>query len=236
MKRVCLSIVFVWLLASFAFAQSAQQVPPNPSPSAAPAAGSDADIKGAFATTLVKGLDTKKLKEGDTVICQTSGVLRSRNGIMIPSGSKVIGHVTKVDSKSKGAAMSSLAISFDKIEVSKGKEFAMKGVLQAVGPSLGSSAPDTGSMSGSGQMMSGHGGTTEQAPPSEGAVAGPNSGVHPIAGAGTHAILIPDSQGVLGLKNLQMDKDSTLTSSEKDIKLESGTQMMIRAEISMPVQ
>jgi hypothetical protein len=42
--------------------------------------------------------------------------------------------------------------------------------------------------------------------------------------------------GVLGIRNLQMDKDSVLTSSNKEVKLDSGTQMMIRAEIAVPVQ
>jgi len=231
-------MVVVWFLASFAFAQATQQVAPNPSPSdaPAPATGSDADIKGAFPTTLVKSIDTKKLKEGDIIICQTAGALRSRSGLMIPSGAKIIGHVTKVESKSKGAVNSSLAISFDKIEAAKGKEYSMKGILQAVGPSLGGNNLDTGGMSGSGQMMPGHGDTSTMAPPSQGSVAGPDSGIHPLSSGGSKPILIRDSQGVLGIKNLQMDKDSTLTSNDKDIKLESGTQMLIRAEISIPVQ
>jgi hypothetical protein len=47
-------------------------------------------------------------------------------------------------------------------------------------------------------------------------------------------ILRPTSQGVLGVKNLQMDANGVLTSPAKEVKLDSGMQLMIKAEIDLP--
>jgi hypothetical protein len=232
MKRFCLSVVLLCMFATMVFAQGS--VAPNPSPNTqATASGSDADIRGAFPTTLAKSIDTKKLKEGDVILCQTAGALHSSNGLMIPSGAKVIGHVTKVESRSKGGANTELAIAFDKIEVTKGKEYSMKGVLQAIGPSLGSSGPDTGSMSGSGQLMSGG---SAQGGSSAGTSAPPVSGMQVSEPRNGTPILNAQTKGAAGMKNLELDSNGVITSPEKDIKLQDGTQMLIRAEISVPTK
>jgi hypothetical protein len=49
-------------------------------------------------------------------------------------------------------------------------------------------------------------------------------------------MLTSESKGVLGFKNLEMNSDSVLTSSGKEVKLDSGTQMLIQAAIPIPVQ
>jgi hypothetical protein len=160
--------------------------------------------------------------------------------MLIPSGTKVIGHITKATAKSKGDPDSSLGIEFDKMELSNKKELDMKGILQAVAPSLGNSGPDTGvagsgSLGGSGSRGgSGAVGTTP--PPSNDAVAGPNAGIHPLEGSSTHPMLTSESTGALGFRNLEMDKNNLLTTSGKEVKLDSGTQMMIRVQIPVPVQ
>lgn len=201
------------------------------------ASAQESEIRGAFPARLVKTLDSRKLKEGDTVVCQTSATLHSRSGLLIPSETKVIGHVVQTQARGKGAAQSSLEIVFDKIELPGGKEIPMKGVLQAVGPSLDDGGPDTGP--GGGLGMGGHGGNaadTATTPGPTNGVAGANSGVHALTDTRSRPILNAQSQGVLGIKNLEMGKDSILTSTEKEVKLESGTQMLIRAQIEKPVE
>ena len=76
---------------------------------------------------LPKGIDSKKLKEGDTVMCQTVTPLRTSVGI-IPSGSKVVGHVTVAKARSNGDSESTLGLAFDKIEYGKGKEAHVEGL------------------------------------------------------------------------------------------------------------
>ena len=47
-------------------------------------------------------------------------------------------------------------------------------------------------------------------------------------------ILVPTSQGVLGLKNLEMGSDGVLTSTGKEVKLDAGTQLLINVQIDLP--
>lgn len=240
MRRSVVAFLFILLAISLSSGQAAPSASQaartaSAAPDAAP--HRDAISRGAFPMTLTKALDSKKLKDGNIVICHTSGVLHLGSGMMIPSGAKVIGHITQAKARSKGDSESSLAMVFDKIEVAKGKEIPMKGTLQAVGPSLGSnSGPDTGEAS-PGTLPTGHtGNVTAMPPPTQGAVAGPNSGIHTLNLSGSHPLLNAESTGVLGIKNLEMSKDAVLTSSGKEVKLDSGTQMLVRAEIEIPVQ
>ena len=139
MKRLCVSAVLAVLSISLCFAQSTTPPAAGAQGTSAQAAPSNPDnqIKGSFPVRLEKSIDSKKLKEGDTVVCQTVTAVHSRSGLMIPSGAKVIGHVTQAQARSKGDSDSTLAITFDKIEYAKGEEIPMKGTLQAVGPSFG---------------------------------------------------------------------------------------------------
>ena len=236
MKRTGTFVAFVLLAATIASAQGTAATPDAAQASAA----TDSGLHGAFPVALSKSLDSKKLKEGDTVVCTTTAALHSKSGLLIPSGTKVIGHITKATAKSKGDPDSSLGIEFDKMQLSNKKELDMKGVLQAVAPSLGNSGPDTGvagggSLGSSGSRGGGSGaGTTP--PPSNDAVAGPNAGIHPLESSSTHPMLTSESTGVLGFHNLEMDKNNMLTTNGKEVKLDSGTQMLIRVQIPVPVQ
>jgi len=191
------------------------------------------EIRGSFPVTLSKSLDSKKLKDGDVVICQTAAALHARSGFLIPSGSKVIGHVTAAQARSKGDPQSSLAIAFDKIVIGKNEDIPIKGTVQAIAPSLGDSGPTTGAASPGTLPMGRNAGDAATMPPPSPSLdgVGPNSGIHPVTVGGSHPILLSDSQGVLGFHNMEMDKEHVITSSDKEIKLESGTQIMIRAEI-----
>jgi hypothetical protein len=232
MKRVLMLSQFAMLALVLAgvmllTGQAIAQAPATPA--ASPCTGST--LCGSFPTTLVKALDSKKLKDGDVVVVQTAGPIRA-HGMMVPTGAKITGHITQAQAKSKGDSTSSLAMVFDKIEITKGKELPMKGVVQAIAPSLGDhNGPDSAEMMGSGQMMPGHSdGTTT---PTNGG----NSGIRPLnATVGTRPMVNNESQGVLGFKGLEMDKDGVITSSGKEVKLDNGTQIMLKSEIQMPVQ
>ncbi len=227
MKRLRVWAVFAALSISLCNAQGTtpQAAGAQGTPAQAAPSNPDNQIKGSFPVRLEKSIDSKKLKEGDTVVCQTVTAVHSRSGLMIPSGSKVIGHVTQAQARSKGNSDSTLAIAFDKIEYSKGEEIPMKGTLQAVGPSLGGAALDT---SASPPQLSTKGGNGSSPPPTSSMqIGGPSSGT-PILG--------PSSQGVLGVKNMQMDANGVLTSPGKEVRLDSGMQLLIKAEIDLPAR
>ena len=78
MKRWYVSVLLTLFAAALCWAQNdtPQATAPNP---AAPTQSdsSNADIKGSFPVMLVKGVDSKKTKEGDVVVCQTVAALHS---------------------------------------------------------------------------------------------------------------------------------------------------------------
>lgn len=220
MNRLALSVVFALVAASMCLGQDAAATQ-------TPAMGaSDPNVlHGTLPASLAKSIDSKKLKEGDEVDAKTISPMRTGGGVMIPSGSKIVGHVTQSKARSKGDSEASLGIAFDKIELPGGKSMAIKGTLQAVGPNPSETGPDTGAAGGG--TMAAHGGdpTTMASP-----VSGP--GVAPgtkLGGAGGGKMLTPQSTGVVGIKNLQLD-NSVLTSTGKEVKLDTGAQMMIKAE------
>jgi hypothetical protein len=251
MRRRHILVLLALFVASVCYAQdnaAQEDLTPGPTDS------SGAALKGTFPVTLLKGLDSKKMKVGDVVVCQTVAALHMRNGLMVPSGAKVIGHIAQVTARSNGSPDSTLTMAFDQIEYAKGKELPMKGTLQAIGPSLGE-GPNTG-FAGSNVLMGGHsasgatgtrsgaGGTGRSAGAnvdSPGGSSTPGTTMGPQAtSAGnpssTRPVLLATSQGAVGVKNLQLDADGVISSPGKEVKLDNGTQMLIRAEISAPVE
>lgn len=236
MNRFAVLAVSLLLATTLCLAQTSTS-PATSTTASSTAQATAADVQsalphGVFPVALANGLDSKKLKEGDKVVCTTTALVRM-GGLTIPSGAKVIGHVTQAKARSNGDAESSLGMQFDQIQMPGGKTIAMKGIPQAFAPHLGGSGADTGAASPG--TMPGHGGETLMPPPTDTAVSGPNSGYHPLNNRGPIPILTSQSVGVLGLRNLEMDKDSVLTTSGKEVKLDSGTQVLIRAEIQVPV-
>ncbi len=208
---------------SFACTLAAQTASTPTAGTQAASANPDNQIKGAIPVKLEKSIDSKKLKEGDTVVFQTVSSVHSRSGLMIPSGSRIYGHVTQAKARSKGDSESTLAISFDKIEYGKGEDLPMKGTLQAVGQNLGGNSLDTGASQSS---LSTKGGGGASAPPTSSMqISGPSSGTK---------LLNANSQGVSGVKGLEMDSNGVLTSPGKEVKLDNGDQILIHAEIDLP--
>jgi hypothetical protein len=217
MSRAVWFLSFVVLAVSICSAQSTES---STQSSASPAPAGRAAIP----TSLAKSLDAKKLKVGDEVTTNTTLGMQI-HGTFIPSGSKVVGHVTSVETRAQGASQSSLGIAFDKIELPGGKALPIHGAIQAVGanprPELTTGAAGSGTLS----KDTGSQGATVPGPVS---TVG-NLGADPEQAAGPKLDL--HGTGVLGIRNLELDKDAVLVTTAKDLKLDSGTQVMIRAEI-----
>lgn len=237
---------------------SAQATPHSPSAPAnagnTASSGGQQQGGGVIPVELAKSLDAKKLKQGDAVEARTSAEMNGPNGLVIPRGSKVIGHITEAHARSKGDQQSSLGVVFDKLEVKGGQELPANATIQAVGAAPnanafaaanpGAPAPEAG-MATQGQAnrdtgnMAGMGGTNPRGTNSS-TVPGSNpssaqagsapaaSDVPANAGTNSSQQLTAQSTGVIGIKDLQLGPDSVLTSSGKDVKLDSGTRLILR--------
>lgn len=195
-------------------------------------ASTPSKFSGAFPAMLLKPLDSKKLKVGDPVVVQSVAKIHTASGVLIPSGTKMIGHVTQAQARSKGDPESSLAVVFDKLVLGKNEEVPVKGTLQAIGPAIYKTGPPDAGPATPGTTLSGGGAKGVGASGTAGFSTPPPSSStqsDPVAG-GVHPMVTPESKGVVGVKNLQMDDKSVISSTGKDVKLDEGTQIMIHVE------
>src|ERR1700734_2758388 len=183
---------------------------------------------------LAKSVDAKKAKVGDEVIARTmDDFLSDKNEVLGPRGSQIVGHVAEV-SPHQGNSPSTLGIVFDKMVLKSGTEVPLKASIQAIGPPE-STATFNDAMAG----QPGSGGMPSMSSPGRGAFGGtsPNPGgpptsADPTSGSATSGRLTPNAEGVVGISGLSLStgaaQDSSLTSPKHNVKLDGGTQMILR--------
>jgi hypothetical protein len=228
----------------------------NPSPSPEQNAGSTPTAQGSSSNAsqrsgdqhvvpieLSKALDAKKLKPGDPVMAKTTGILQFGNGMMVPIGSRVQGHITQAATRPKGGEQSSLGIAFDTI-LFKEAQVPVKTTIQAVGapPEWPLSNPANGNRGVSQPPVMGPGTPTNPSGAPYPGGAGNSTGGYPQTPSGypqtpsgqpdtaNSPVLGPKSEGVVGMRNVSLQPNSILTSTEKDLKLEAGTEMILRVQ------
>jgi len=185
-------------------------------------------------------LDAKKAKEGDKVEAYTTEAVKFGGEVILPRGTKLLGHVTQAAARAKGDDRSALAIQFDKAVVKKDQEMPLSVKLVAIAaaerefsgmtPSNSDPMADRGAAAAGGSPM---GAARPQPPPS-------NVPSFPAADAdaakpGAGGPLAPDSRGVYGLRDLQLlteaastgEQNAVITSSGKDVRLDSGTRLLL---------
>jgi hypothetical protein len=197
---------------------------------------------------LAKSVDAKKAKVGDEVAAKTiDDFLSDKNDVLAPKGSKVLGHVAEA-SPHQGESASTLGIAFDKIVLKNGTEVPLKASIQALGAPESNAASvndNMGAPANSGGMSpisspgrGSYGGTT---PNPGGTMPGTASNPAPAAqdagqssgqSAAVNGRLTPNAQGVVGMSGLSLStgaaQDSLLSSPKHNVKLDTGTQMILR--------
>lgn len=228
------------LVAQVSFAQAAQeQASGAPAPTQQPA---EMRVEPGITlrVELVKTIDAKKAKPGDPVVVKTVDELMSGSHVAAPQGTKIFGHVVAAAPR-QGDTPSTLEIAFDKISISADNEVPMKAVIQALAkpveiPAVGgygspgepAGAAPMGSPAG-GRM--GGGSPPIAATPNNGGLGNPNG--MPGAGSVASNARIPlNAQGVIGMSGISLSADaqanSTITSQKHNVKLDGGTQMILR--------
>jgi hypothetical protein len=207
---------------------------------------------------LVNPVDARKNKPGDAVVAKTTQDVKSDGQVVIPKGSRVIGHVTQANARAKGESQSSLGIVFDHALLKGGQEVPLNTTVQAVAAAqsaaYASTADDMGSMSsmGSGAVSSSArssegllGGVTSSAGATAGTVTNVATGIGGNAGGALNSAtsaggsvtgsLNSTSAGVVGLPGMTLNsatstmaQGSLITSTGKNIHLDSGTQMLLK--------
>ena len=251
--KILISLFCLTLLASNTFAQqptaetSAQQAPS----AVATAAAADQTQPQSFAAgtiigvELSKSVDAKKLKPDDPIEARTSVNMLSNGKIVMPRNTKVLGHVTSAKPHSKDSPDSMVGIAFDRLVMKDGHELPFRASVQAIGaplntfnsadapvsPVSGMSGPAGGSSGGSpgsmgGSQRSGGGGSSP-------APTYPGGELAPTVHTSSTGALDASSQGVIGLKDLTLSatpEASVVSSSSKNVHLDSGTQLILKVE------
>jgi Bacterial conjugation TrbI-like protein len=169
-----------------------------------------------ISAVLLKGIDARKAKVSDKIEAQIVVDLSANGSIVIPKGSKIVGHVTEAQGISKDPKNSRVGIVFDTVSMKDRGDVIILAVIQAIGP-----AGPTPNFS------------TKAGFPMAGSVGPPRSGGWGQASDKFGGSLDPSSQGVVGLKGLELSRSgaaSVVSSSSENVRLESGTQLILRTE------
>jgi hypothetical protein len=190
---------------------------------------------------LTKTIDAKKVKTGDPVEAKVTQDLKTTTGVLlVPKDTKMMGHVTQAQARNKEQKESQLGLSFDHAVMKNGSDVPLPMSIQAViaPPTLN----DTNSQSTTSQPTSAGGnmpengsarpGATAQTPSSPATNGVPATDAQ--AGSDPRQAITGDTQGVVGMPNVKLaatpsaGQGSVLSSEKNNVKLESGTFLLLK--------
>jgi hypothetical protein len=132
-----IKIVMIAGLLSLSCALTAQTSPaPAPQKTGTAAGASTPGIQGGsiLYAELARTLDAKKVKVGDTVTALLLADIISHGKIVAHRDSKLIGHVTEAQARSKETPESRLGVVFEKVILKGGQELPFHSILTALHP------------------------------------------------------------------------------------------------------
>jgi hypothetical protein len=199
---------------------------------------------------LTKPVDVRKNKAGDEVIAKATQDVKSEGHVIVPKGSKIIGHVTQAQARTKGQEESQLGIAFDHVILKDGTRMPVAFAIQAIARSeaeAAASAENDAMMAGNARettMAAGNAGAR-----GSGGVVGAAGNVVNTAGSATGATLntatragadvtalSSNSHGAVGLPALNLSSavsgsssaGSVVSSRSSNVRLDSGTRMILQ--------
>ena len=195
--------------------------------------------------SLTKTIDAKKAKTGEEVVAKVTQDMKSTSGeILVPKDTKVIGHVTEAQPHNKQQKESQVGILFDRAVMKDGNSMQMPMSIQAIigqqneqnNPGGGNS--DAAAPSGSTSPSNGSGarpGMSGSAPAPTSASGGNDMPSVNGTAKNSRPPITAQTQGVVGISNLTLNpaasnstEGSVVTSEKNNVKLESGTMMLLR--------
>ena len=246
MNKFWVATTTACLLTVSAMSQTSASGTPTPgqASTAASTGASHGSLVGAsILAELAKTIDVKKAKSGDEVTARLTQDLKANGAIVIPKGSKLVGHVTEAQAKTKDNTGAKLGVVFDKAVLKNGQEVIFTGVIRALSApvevptsSLGGGNTDRGVSNGGRGIGIGPvamGGASNPANANVGSPSGmpantPSSNnPAPAAANGVSN----DSRGVIGMDGVELNntaQSSVFSSANHNVKLDSGAQIMVQ--------
>jgi hypothetical protein len=253
MKTILACTCGVLLAVGVAAAQDSPTSAPAPSQSSALQPASSTSTPAAAPTRIAPGsvipvslsktIDAKKVKTGDEVVTTVTQDMKTTTGsVLVPKDTKVIGHVTEAQPRNKEQKESQLGIAFDRAVLKDGDTMQMPMSIQAIiGPQNNQNTPGGGNSeasatggptAGSTGGRPGMGGSAQASTPSTSGNDVPSDNQ---TAKNARPPITAQTQGVVGISNLTLAPASTgaaqgsiVTSEKNNVKLESGTMMLLR--------
>jgi hypothetical protein len=222
-----------------------QQPPTVGSQANSPATGATKIAPGSvIPVILTKTIDAKKVKTGDEVEAKVTEDMKTNTGeVLVPKDTKVVGHVTEAQARSKEQKESVVGIAFDHAVMKSGDVSLPMSIQAIVGAqsenpnaTAGNEQPYPGSTGGSGGAPtasssgrpSGMGGATTPSPS--------GAGMPSDSPTGTRATppITSQTQGVIGMSHVSLSQAGTgtqasvVSSDKNNVKLESGTLLLLK--------
>jgi hypothetical protein len=197
----------------------------------APAASSAPASTSHVQAQLLNNVKAAKAKANDPVRAQTMTPLALADGNVIPVGSTLSGHVVKVEADSADGHTSSIAITFELVELKKHQTLPLKlsiaSAMAQAAAGMGNNTYQTASRSGSGvtdsHALDGHAYSAKD----------DSTNIETSGGATPGKALAAHTGSVIGLPGVTLMVDdgpsavSTFISEKKNLQLDSGLQMIL---------
>jgi hypothetical protein len=208
---------------------------PRPFPSSATSSASVLAVGTTICVALANSIDARKAKPGDAITARVTLPVLSHGKVIIPNSAKITGHVTLVQTRSHNNNESRIGIVFDRAVLKDGSELPLSLTVQAIGRTSQSAAEIAGQDPYNPNVA------TAPAPRKPGFPGRPQSADPPQPGRpdadsqnAQHPILDTGSHGAIGLPDVTLTDSSDaasgslVMSSKKNVKLDNGTEMILR--------
>lgn len=193
---------------------------------------------------LTKTVDAKKAKTGDAVVARVTQDMKTSSGeVLVAKDTKIMGHVTEAQARTKQQKESELGIAFDHAMTKTGEMKQPMSIQAIIAPLDNTSSADSGNGQGApvtggstatspmGSRNTAMGGAPPPPPPSPSAAPGPDA----ATGGSARPPINSNTQGVIGMPELKLEANaqnaalgSVMSSGKGNVKLESGTLMLLR--------
>src|SRR6267142_5878917 len=198
--------------------------------------------------TLNSSVDSKRAKPGEQITAHTTEAVKSTDGRMIlPKGTKLIGHITQASARGNGQEQAMLAIQFDKAVLKDKQEMPLNVTIQAIAapPQQASSSAFGGSSAGgagapgtspsNNPSMSGSRGARPDGTPPADSYPSANSTGAPGGEPNSGGPMPANMRGVYGLDGVRITANANgegtvLTSSAKNVHLDGGTRLLLAVQ------
>ena len=214
---------------------------------------------------LTRSVNTKKVQPGDVVKAAVTQDVLIHGQIVIPRGSKLIGHITEAKARSHNDKESLLGLIFDKVLLKGGREIDLSGTVGALAPPAPMDNdlqpvlnPPTGILRDQvgGPQHAPSPGTSPRGTglpstdtPLDTSTSATNSAARinrdlgrPRGDKSEAGLMSAGSRGVFGLPGLKLQTEpagghgSVISSLTRNVVLDGGTQLLIQVNIPMQAQ